>query len=140
MTPEKQTQALHDIRRSLEGRDTVEVLLIEDDPFDAEIVKERLSNYRINVTWSKTAEEALELLRQGYDFIILLDLKSNCGMTGLDFLKRLKVTGARRKIIVLTGAYIEDSEECKEALRLGALAILLKPLTREKIEMIFGRL
>jgi len=116
------------------------VLLIEDNPDDAILAKDVLRQRGIDVVWEKKVVDAGELFRSIDVKLIFLDLKLEGGRSGLEVLAAIKQIRPESWVIILSGAYAEDSKECKEALQLGAAAIMLKPLTPKKVELVFGSL
>lgn len=100
---------------------THSVLLVEDNPADAELVRERLKNASgmspFYLTRVSTLNEALATLeRTGFD-VILLDL--NLPETnGLETLKRIRSANSTIPLVVLT--VNEDEPLALEAIKLGA--------------------
>jgi len=138
VSPKEQLATINRIRTSLKGA-PLNVLLVEDDEGDAFITRRVLNSKNVeNIAWAKTVKDACDMFRQAEFKLVFLDLKLQEGTSGLDLIKTLKETRPDSWVIVLSGAYTEDSDECKEALRLGAFAIMLKPLTPEKVEFILG--
>lgn len=140
MTPKAQQDAIEAIRKSLlssHSRD-LRVLLIEDDETDASLIIKVLSDFNLSVTWVKTIDEALRPIATSDFWVVFLDMKLSGGQSGLDFLSAVKSIRTDYRVVVLTGAFSEDSEECKQALRQGAVAVMLKPITAEQIRLIFG--
>jgi diguanylate cyclase (GGDEF)-like protein/PAS domain S-box-containing protein len=104
---------------------TLNILLVEDNPGDARLVREYLqSDPTVNVALehAKTLVEAQALLSHNSFDAILLDL-SLPDVHGLDTLRRMRAHSAA-PIIVLTGA--EDDQLGLEALHEGAQDYLVK--------------
>jgi CheY-like chemotaxis protein/DNA-binding XRE family transcriptional regulator len=120
------------------GQPAGDILLIEDDPRDAEFTlgafkKANLAN-RVHV--AKDGAEALDFLaaispgRRGDRLLpqlVLLDLKVP-KVHGLEVLRRIKSDRRMRRIpiVVLTGS--QSDPDMQEAMRLGADAYLIKPV------------
>lgn len=138
MTPDEQREAIAKIRQALDGRfPPVDVMLIEDDIGDAELTLHRLDGVGIRAAWVRKLEEMEEYLLAHNPWLVFLDLK----LTGFIWQKAMELVKQLRpesRVVVLTGAYQHDSVECKEALTCGAVAVMLKPLTTEQIQLIFG--
>lgn len=104
-----------------------EVLLTEDNPGDARLVKELLGeapSSRWDVTWLRSKEAALERLAGGaVPDVMLLDLGLP-DSRGLDTLRAVLSATARVPVVVLTGH--ADSELGAEAVREGAQDYLRK--------------
>ena len=140
LNSEEQRKAIEGIRASLGSMTPTTVLLIEDNPDDAILAKDVLRQRGIDVVWEKKVVDAGELFRSIDVKLIFLDLKLEGGRSGLEVLAAIKQIRPESWVIILSGAYAEDSKECKEALQLGAAAIMLKPLTPKKVELVFGSL
>src|SRR5512139_3210869 len=92
------------------------VLIVDDNPSDVVITKMVLSgiDHNIKVEAAFRGEDALERLRSGevLPSLILLDLKMP-GMSGLDFLRKLRADERMKHIpvIVVTSSSLETDEE-----------------------------
>lgn len=138
MSPEEQKSAIDRIRHSLQGC-RPRTLIIEDEETDAFMVLRSLHSHGIEAEWVKDAQAALTKLRTGEFKIVFLDLKlQSFGGQAEDILRVVRDGIPSCQVIVLTGVYSQDSQSCANALQLGAVAIMLKPLTNEQIELIYG--
>ena len=123
-----------------EGLSVPRLLLVEDNPDDAELTREALARAHIGneLTVVRDAETALEMLYQKAmddtpEFgLVLLDLGLP-KMDGREFLKR--VWGDRRlrktPVIVLTGS--EREEDMLRSYKSGAVAFLRKPVDVDRL-------
>jgi CheY-like chemotaxis protein len=114
------------------------ILLVEDNPNDAELTLEALSRHNLanDVTWVHDGAEALDYLycrdafagREGNDLVvILLDLKLP-KVDGLEVLRTIK-SDERLKIIpvvVLTSS--REERDLVESYKLGVNAYVVKPV------------
>ncbi len=105
----------------------VKILLIEDNPGDARLIREMLSEskgIRFGLEWARSLAEGIT---SGENFdVILLDL----GLPetqGLDSFRQVQEKAPRVPIIVLTG--LADEELALQAVKLGAQDYLLKGQT-----------
>jgi len=137
MNSTDQRNVIAQLRETLNGKH-VRVLLLEDDPNDAHLTLEVLIKREVQPTWARTIEEAKSRINSDDFKIVFLDLKLDSGRSGLELISHIRHTKPDCWVVVLSGVYTEDSAECKEALRLGACAVMLKPLTQEKLQLIFG--
>ncbi|WP_313951997.1 response regulator [Accumulibacter sp.] len=113
------------------------ILLAEDEPADAHLVKLALSENRIDAVVQHLVDgrEALEYLRrQGERFatairpdLILLDLNMP-RMDGREFLLAIKQDPALRDIPVVVLSTSEVDRDVRDAYRLGAAGFISKPL------------
>ncbi len=109
----------------------VKILIIEDSEFERGAIKNILNKNDYNdIVEAESAEKGLELYKSENPGIILLDLRLP-GMDGLECLKKLKEINSGAKVIVVTIVGRKDSID--EAVRLGAKAYVLKPVTRDKL-------
>jgi len=65
---------------------------------------------------------------------VFLDLRLSTGPDGLEVLRR---TASRSKFIVVTGSD-ENAAEVLEAMQLGAMRFLLKPITVGKLQSLLN--
>jgi CheY-like chemotaxis protein len=114
------------------------ILLVEDNPNDAELTMEALTEHNLanDVTWVHDGEEALEYLfcRGKYEgrtcndlAVILLDLKLP-KVDGLEVLRIIK-SDERLKftpVVVLTSS--REERDLVESYRLGVNAYVVKPV------------
>jgi DNA-binding NarL/FixJ family response regulator len=109
------------------------VLLVEDD---ARLRSRLAAVLRLRahihvVGEAQTAEEALDLFRQGLEVdVALVDLRLP-GMSGQELISIAKATWPRVELVVLTG--FADDDSIYEALRAGATGYLLKDAGPEEI-------
>jgi CheY-like chemotaxis protein len=123
------------------------VLLVEDDPDHAELVRRGLETYpsRLDLAHVADGESALEYLREraprdapGRPHLILLDLRLP-RMDGLEVLREIKASPDLRDIpcVVLTTSRAEG--DMLKAYRLHANSYLVKPGEYERfVELIAG--
>lgn len=136
MTPEEQSKVLQEIRDTLKGRKApVHVLVVEDNPVDADVAVTKLHNAGAVATWAKDSKETQDYLRSNEPHLVFLDMKlgNMSGLVVLDFIRLMK---PKVDVLILTGAYDHDSAECKEALKKGARGVFLKPLSDATIRLL----
>jgi signal transduction histidine kinase len=105
---------------------TYKILLVEDNPADARLAREILSegqSYDFDITDATTLAQALTLLGQrGFD-VVLLDLSLPDSL-GIDGVKRIRAQNDAVPIVVLTG--LDDEEAAVSALQQGVQEYLVK--------------
>lgn len=136
LSPAIQQEALNRIKNVLAGAKPW-TLIVDDDENDAFLAQSLLHSQGMKSTWVKTAVEAVKLIKSCDYKIVFLDLDLKDGGDPKDVLSACRETG-RCLIIILTGVYSPDSDYCKDALRLGATAVMMKPLTYEQVNLIYG--
>jgi len=113
-------------QKQVEGLHVIEVLLIEDNPGDARLVQEILSEsegFKFNFKWAKNLLEGIDVISKSQVDIILLDL-SLPDSHGLDTFIKLRETTHTIPIIVFTGQV--DEALGIETIQKGAQDYLVK--------------
>jgi two-component system response regulator len=115
----------------------VEILLIEDNPDDAELTiralkKHKLANHLLHL---HDGEEALNFLFSGNPTnipkLILLDIKMP-KVDGIEILKRIKSDPARKIIPVVILTSSKEERDIIDSYNLGVNAYIVKPVDFEK--------
>jgi len=117
---------------------SVEILLVEDNPTDAELTMRALrrNNLANNVTWMKNGVEALDFIcRRGayasrsedHPKLILLDLKLP-KVDGIEVLRQLKANEKTRTIPVVALTSSAEERDIVESYRLGVNSYIVKPV------------
>ena len=110
----------------------VEILLIEDNPQDAELAiralkKNNLANHLLHL---EDGQEALDFLfdeKNEMPRLILLDLKMP-KVDGLDVLRKLKTDEKKRIIPVVVLTSSKEERDIIETYKLGVNAYIVKPV------------
>jgi CheY-like chemotaxis protein len=120
------------------GNDAVEILLVEDNPTDAELAMEALKekNLANKLVWVKDGAEALDFLycRNTYakrknhvPKVILLDLRLP-KVDGLEVLKQVKADPHLRSVPVVVLTSSKEDRDIVESYRLGVNSYISKPV------------
>jgi two-component system response regulator len=115
----------------------VEVLLIEDNPDDAELTIRVLkkNNLANNLVHLQDGEEALEFLfasgNNNIPKLILLDLKMP-KVDGIEVLKKIKNDDQKKIIPVVILTSSKEERDVIESYHLGVNAYVVKPVDFEK--------
>ena len=116
-----------------------EILLVEDDPSDAELTLRALrqNNLANKVRWLKDGEEALDYLfrrgahagRDGGSLpkLIMLDIKMP-KVDGIEVLRKLKERPETRTIPVVVMTSSNEEQDVLETYRLGVNSYIVKPV------------
>ena len=109
----------------------IDILLVEDDPADAELTLRALSRSGVTpvVEHAPDAEQALDALRTRNLFprLVLLDLKLP-GMRGLDLLKALRAAPETRLLPVVVFTSSAEPRDLAGSYGFGANAYAQKPV------------
>jgi DNA-binding NtrC family response regulator len=112
------------------------VLIVDDDPTLRRALADRISFWGHASVEAKDGEEALRFLeRRAFD-LVLLDLKMPV-VSGMDVLERTQTLDIAADFVVLTAH--GSVEAAVDAVRLGAVDFLLKPVDFELIKRVIDR-
>jgi DNA-binding response OmpR family regulator len=117
------------------SEDTLRVLVVEDEEPVAAMLADFVRELGAEPVGADTAEAALQALASERVDVIVLDLRLP-GMSGLDFLRLPAIRDSEIPVIVMSGVATEP--EGQEALRLGALEFLHKPVSLERFANILA--
>ena len=109
------------------------ILLVEDNPNDADLLRETLSllEEQLEITHVERLQQVAEYLKQGRQFeVVLLDLGLP-DSTGIATLEQANRAAGHLPIIVLTG--LADEAVGIEAVRKGAQDYLVKGQTQPRM-------
>lgn len=122
--------------------DHIEILLVEDNPADAEMTLRALrrNNLANKVHWVKDGEEALEFMFRtgGYadresgatPKLVLLDIKMP-KVDGIEVLRRLKENEETRRVPVVVMTSSNEERDVVDSYRLGVNSYIVKPVQFE---------
>src|SRR3954453_22306897 len=106
--------------------DAYRVLIVEDDVGTAALQRRAVERAGYGVVAARTAEGALEMVRQTPVQLVLLDNHLPGEMSGLDFLTSLKAIASDIPVIMVTGS--ESDGAVLQALRGGARDFIHKDI------------
>jgi two-component system response regulator len=119
----------------------VDILLVEDNPTDAEMTLRALrrNNLANKVQWVKDGEQALEFMFRSGGFaerdpvppkLVMLDIKMP-KVDGIEVLRRLKANDETRTIPVVVMTSSNEERDVVESYRLGVNSYIVKPVQFE---------
>lgn len=122
----------------MNGFEQVEILLVEDNPTDAELTVRALrkKNLANNLVWVTDGAEALEFIyckdryegrRNGTPKLILLDLKLP-KVGGIEVLRDLKANAKTRAVPVVVLTSSQEERDIVESYQLGVNSYIVKPV------------
>ncbi|HKU40178.1 MAG TPA: ATP-binding protein, partial [Polyangiales bacterium] len=106
------------------GRAQPKVLVVDDEPVNAELMVDLLSHIGFEVRAASSGQEALRLDASFEPELVLMDLQMP-GMDGFAATRALRARGSNAAIIAFTASALAESEP--DALAAGADAFLRKP-------------
>ena len=107
------------------------ILIVDDEPIVRESIRDWLKDAGYQVETAETGEEALEMIETHNFSIMILDVRLP-GKTGVKVLREVKTRKPQIKSIVIT-AY-PTVELADEAMKLGAIDYLIKPVAPDDLE------
>ncbi|SPE51640.1 Hpt sensor hybrid histidine kinase (fragment) [Verrucomicrobia bacterium] len=116
----------NDKKRPIMNAPASQILLVEDDPKLPEVLAALLHDDNIRLTSTRTAPEALRLVRESRFDLILLDLGLP-DMNGFEFLRRVKECPETQSIPVIVLTAWNSTADKLQGFELGAVDYLTKP-------------
>ncbi len=102
------------------------ILAIDDNPMNAEIIKEALMSVNQNVVQAYSGQEALELIEREKFDLILLDIMMP-GMSGFDVIKKLKANPRTAALPVVFVSALDSTDNIVKGFNLGSYEYIVKP-------------
>lgn len=112
------------------------ILIIEDETILAKNMRLYLERSGFEARTTESAEEGLQFIREFRPDVLILDFQLP-GRNGLDLLAELRRTDPGIPIIMLTGQASVDM--AVEAMKLGAVDFLTKPLALGKLKQVIDK-
>ena len=121
----------------------LKVLIVDDDQFMINLMKRILKNLEIDSPLeANDGATALERLGEAEVDVIICDLKMP-GMDGIEFLRHLAGREAPPAVILFSGmdkSVLKTAAQLGQAQKLRILGTLSKPVQREPLEALLGKL
>ena len=112
------------------------LLVIDDDRSVVHLVRAALKTTDIEVQAAESAEEGLKVLQKFQPDLLLLDIVLP-GISGIELFERIREIDARVPVIFITAG--GESDTAIEAMKLGALDFLLKPLDVSRVRQLVNQ-
>jgi CheY-like chemotaxis protein len=107
------------------------ILIVEDDESIRFMLQNKLYKDGYNVTVAANGLHAMQVVRSGQQFdLILCDLKMP-GKDGLEFFNAMKGLNASVPMVILTG--YPDKNKIVQAIRNGVRDVILKPIKHQDL-------
>lgn len=114
------------------------VLLIDDERAYAEVIRDALESYGIEVRLAHNAMEALEVYQQKIPDLILLDVMMP-EIDGLTLLKWLREHSEKERIPIHIVSAKAQEKDRDAAIKAGADGFLAKPFTIDELKALIAR-
>jgi CheY-like chemotaxis protein len=109
------------------------ILVVDDVKSQREISCMMLDTLGYKTKAVRSGEEAIEYLKENTVDLLLLDMIMDPGINGRETYERIIESHPKQKAIIVSG--FAETEDVKEAQKLGTGKYIKKPLTLEKIGM-----
>ncbi|PYS41390.1 MAG: two-component system response regulator [Acidobacteria bacterium] len=123
--------------------ETVEILLVEDNPNDAELTQRALkkTNLDVGLATVRDGAEALEYLfsNRPKPKVIFLDLKLP-KIDGIEVLRRVRADDRLRSVPVVVLTSSQEERDISQCYKLGVNSYIVKPVEFEKFYKAVGDL
>jgi len=106
------------------------VVLVEDDPIALRSMERSLISRGFSVLPASDAKAALSLVDSGGVSAVIADICMP-GPSGIDLLKQLRTQGSPIPVVLVTGE--DDVQSATDAVNLGALRYLRKPVSADRL-------
>ncbi len=107
------------------------ILIVDDEAIVRDSIGDWLRTANYQVETAETGEEALEMVEKKEYSILILDVRLP-GKSGIDVLREVKASKPYIKSIIITAFPSEGLAD--EAMKLGAVDYLIKPVLCENLE------
>jgi len=109
----------------------INILLVEDNDFNAEIIIEQLTDINYKITHAKSGQEAIEILKKEKFHIILMDIEMP-KMDGFETMKKIKNLDVSKAPVIAISAHDLYSEK-EKTIKAGMKDYLCKPISIQKL-------
>lgn len=117
-------------KKELKGKAGNEILVVEDSPTQAELIKHLLKKQNYEVTVCANGSEALEFMHKQKPSLVISDILMPV-MDGHELCNVIKNDAALKDIPVILLTVLSDMAEINKGFKLGADAYLTKPYNEE---------
>lgn len=104
------------------------VLVVEDDPYNAEYIKEALIGTGLTIFQAENGEDAVKKAHSKMIDLVLMDIRLP-GISGYEAIDLIKEKKPKLKIIAQTAFASQDEQQ--KAIKMGCVDYLSKPLKRD---------
>ncbi len=124
------------MKTSRNSKDSIKVLLVDDEELFREMTAETLNGKGFKVVAANSAEQALSRLDSQLFDVVLLDVRMP-GMDGMELLGKLREERPTQQVVMLTGNATVSM--AIDAMKLGAFDFLVKPAKIDDLIMTIQR-
>ncbi len=107
------------------------ILVVDDEQDILDFLAEDFGGKGLNVDTALNGQEALESIMANLPDLVFLDVRMP-GMDGIAVLKKIKEIDPAMKVVMMTA--VQDEEVIEQAMSLGALDYILKPISLDYLD------
>ena len=117
----------------------LQVLLVDDSPISLKVMRKVLASsvFHLNIEDANTGIEAISRCKAETVDVVFLDVNMP-GLNGYETLARLIRANPQAKVVMISGEY--DAPREREAIKLGAAAIMHKPFFPTEIDAVLHQI
>ncbi|OQY53017.1 MAG: hypothetical protein DRR08_10755 [Candidatus Parabeggiatoa sp. nov. 2] len=108
------------------------ILVVEDTPFNANILSILLTKNNFEVSVAENGEMALDMAQQKHPHLILLDIMMP-GIDGFETCRRLKADSQTQNIPVIFMSALTDTDDKVKGFEVGGLDYITKPFQPKEV-------
>ena len=116
-----------------ESAENTLILLVEDDPDQAQVLGYFLRSHGYTVEWQNSPRKAYETARSGTFQLILLDIMLNAEDDGFDLCRQFNRDEQLKSIPIIMVTARADVKDRVSGLRAGADDYIIKPFSQEEL-------
>ncbi len=114
------------------------ILIVDDEQDAVEFLAGQFKNRGLEVDTALSGKEAIERVQANIPDLVFLDIRMP-GMDGIAALKKMKEIDPELKVVMMTA--IQDEEVIEQAMALGAIDYILKPVSLDYLDdVIMGKI
>lgn len=107
------------------------ILVVDDEAILLKAVEFKLKKEGYSVDTASSGEEAIDKLKNGGEFDLIISDVMMPGLSGMELLKSVKENNAEMRVLLLTGLKTEDT--VIDAFDLGADDFMTKPFNPKEL-------
>jgi len=112
------------------------VLIVDDDSLTRELLCEILTRHGCDVILAADGDQAVAAIERDEFDLVLTDIKMP-GLTGMDVLQRAREVNRDAPVILMTA--FGTIENAVEAMKQGAFDYIVKPVSPDRVDLLFQR-
>jgi CheY-like chemotaxis protein len=120
------------VNLSFQGLEGMKVLIVDDIPANISVLKNILSNNKLNIHVATSGEAALDITTKTLPHLILMDIMMP-GLDGFETCRQLKAKEATKNIPLIFISARSETQDYTKGFALGAVDYITKPFSEEEV-------